>query len=144
MTLDISGGGLRAALPAPLEQGSIVRFAVELPEGQPVEGLVRVIGQRDDCMAFEFHDIVPADRERLIRAVFASYRRDAAVRRPTVTSPAPPLVAPKDDPRATAGIRRAKALCGLGGFFVAGFAAHVHGDLFFAAGERALGGGIAG
>lgn len=58
--------------------------------------------------------------------------------------PAPPLVAPKDDPRAVGGIRRAKALCGLGGFLVAGFAAHMHGDLFFAAGERALGGGIAG
>ena len=42
-----------------------------------------MIEQRDDCVAFEFHDIVAADRERVVRAVFASYRRDAAVRRPT-------------------------------------------------------------
>ena len=61
-----------------------------------------------------------------------------------MSTPVPPLVAPKDDPRAVGGIRRAKALCGLGGFLVAGLSAHMHGDLFFAAGERALGGGIAG
>ena len=82
MTLDVSGGGLRAVLQADLEAGELVRIAVELPEGHAVEGLARVIGQRDDCTAFQFHDIVPADRERLIKAVFASHRRDAAVRRP--------------------------------------------------------------
>ncbi len=82
VTLDISAGGLRAALATPLEPGSIIRFAVDLPDGEPLEGLVRVIEQRDDCVAFEFHDIVAADRERVVRAVFASYRRDASVRRP--------------------------------------------------------------
>jgi len=61
-----------------------------------------------------------------------------------MATPAPPLIAPKDDPRAAGGIRRAKALCGLGGFAIAGLSAYVHGDLFFTTGERALGGGIAG
>jgi len=60
------------------------------------------------------------------------------------TTQAPPLIAPKDDPRAAAGIRRAKAMCGLGGFAIAGLSAYMHGDVFFTAGERALGGGIAG
>ena len=36
---------------------------------------------------------------------------------------APPLVAPKDDVRAVAGIRRAKSRCGLTGFGIAGFSA---------------------
>ena len=57
---------------------------------------------------------------------------------------APPLVAPKDDARATAGIRRAKAWCGLAGFALSGFSAHVHGDVLFTAGEHALVGGVAG
>ena len=82
MTLDVSGGGLRAVVQTQLEPGEFVRIAVELPDGHAVEGLARVIGQRDDCTAFQFHDIVAADRERLIRAVFASHRRDASVRRP--------------------------------------------------------------
>ncbi|HKI90801.1 MAG TPA: PilZ domain-containing protein [Gaiellaceae bacterium] len=83
VTLDISAGGMRAALATPLEPDSIVRFAVALPDGDPLEGLVRVIEQREDCVACEFHDIVFADRERIVRAVFASYRRDASVRRPS-------------------------------------------------------------
>lgn len=57
---------------------------------------------------------------------------------------APPLVAPKDDARAAAGIRRAKAWCGLGGFAVSGYSAYAHGDLLFTAGVHALLGGIAG
>jgi hypothetical protein len=61
-----------------------------------------------------------------------------------VNPQAPPLVAPGDDPRAVAGIRRTKAWCGLGGFAVSGFGAYGHGDLFFAAAERALVGGVAG
>jgi hypothetical protein len=55
----------------------------------------------------------------------------------------PPLVAPADDPRAAAGIARAKALCGLAGFVVAGLGAYGAGDLF-ATVERALAGGVTG
>jgi hypothetical protein len=61
-----------------------------------------------------------------------------------VSVEAPPLVAPKDDVRAAAGIRRAKAWCGLIGFGLAGFSAWAHGDLFAGVLERALVGGIAG
>ena len=61
-----------------------------------------------------------------------------------MTVEAPPLIAPKDDVRATAGIRRAKSWCGLIGFGLAGFSAWAHGDLVAAVLERALVGGIAG
>ena len=56
----------------------------------------------------------------------------------------PQLIAPSDDARAVAGIRRWKALGGLGGFFIAGIGSYGHGDTLFAAGARALEGGIAG
>jgi c-di-GMP-binding flagellar brake protein YcgR len=82
VTLDISGGGLRAVIEAPVGPGELVHFSLDLPDGPPVEGIARVIDQRDDCVAFELHEIVPADRERMIRTVFASYRRDATIRRP--------------------------------------------------------------
>ena len=83
MTLDVSGGGLRAVIDTDLESGELVRISLALPEGHAVEGLARVIGRRDECVAFQFHDIVPADRELLVKAVFASHRRDAAtIRRP--------------------------------------------------------------
>lgn len=61
-----------------------------------------------------------------------------------MTIQAPPLVAPKDDQRATAGIRRAKSWCGLIGFGLAGFSAYAHGDVLFDVGVRALVGGVAG
>lgn len=80
-TLDVSGGGMRALLDVDLEAGEIVRMALELPDGGTVAGLVRVIGQRDEYIAFQFHDIVPGDRERLIKAVFASHQQDASLRR---------------------------------------------------------------
>src|SRR5258706_15869719 len=56
----------------------------------------------------------------------------------------PPLVAPAEDERAAAGIRRTKARVGLGGFCVAGLGAYAHGDLLFSAGVRALAGGVTG
>jgi hypothetical protein len=56
----------------------------------------------------------------------------------------PPLVAPADDLRAAAGIRRTKSRTALAGFAIAGFAAHAHGDLLFTAGVHALEGGIVG
>jgi hypothetical protein len=56
----------------------------------------------------------------------------------------PPLVAPADDLRASAGIRRSKARAALGGFAIAGFAAYAHGDVVFTAGVHALEGGVVG
>jgi hypothetical protein len=54
-----------------------------------------------------------------------------------------PLIAPKEDPRASAGIARAKSLGGLAGFVLAALASYAHEPLFTVA-ERALIGGIAG
>jgi hypothetical protein len=56
----------------------------------------------------------------------------------------PPLVAPADDLRAAAGIRRSKARAALAGFALAGFTAYAHGDLLFSVGVRALEGGVVG
>jgi hypothetical protein len=56
----------------------------------------------------------------------------------------PPLVAPADDLRAAAGIRRTKARTGLAGFAISGFGAYAHGDLLFGVGLRALMGGVVG
>jgi hypothetical protein len=56
----------------------------------------------------------------------------------------PPLVAPSEDARAAAGIRRSKSRTALAGFVIAGFASHAHGDLLFTAGVHALEGGIVG
>ena len=60
-----------------------------------------------------------------------------------MTEPQLPLVAPADDPRAAAGIARAKAWGGLAGFALAGLAAYSH-ETFFGTCERALIGGIVG
>jgi PilZ domain-containing protein len=83
VTLDVSGGGLRAVMSETFALNSLVRVSVDLPDGRPVEALARVVAQRDDgVVAFAFDDIVADDRERLIRAVFTSYRATAMVRRP--------------------------------------------------------------
>jgi c-di-GMP-binding flagellar brake protein YcgR len=82
-TLDVSGGGLRAVIPAVLEPDSLVRITLDMPEGKAIDALVRVVAQRDDgVVAMAFHEIVPFERERLIKAVFASYKSAAMVRRP--------------------------------------------------------------
>lgn len=54
-----------------------------------------------------------------------------------------PLIAPKEDPRASAGIARAKSLGGLAGFALAVLASYSHEPAFTVV-ERALIGGIAG
>jgi hypothetical protein len=55
-----------------------------------------------------------------------------------------PTFAAADDPRAMAGIRRAKGFGGLIGFALTGFAAHMHGELMSSVLLRALAGGLAG
>jgi hypothetical protein len=82
VTLDISGGGLRAVIPTQLVPDTLVRIAIEMREGKAVEVLARVVAQRDDgVIAFEFYEILPADRERLIKMVFASHRTAVLIRR---------------------------------------------------------------
>ena len=81
VTLDVSGGGLRAVIPAEVETGQLVRFLVNMPDGRTVNGLARVVARRDDdIVALEFNEIVQADRERLIRTVFSSYQGPTAGR----------------------------------------------------------------
>jgi uncharacterized membrane protein YccC len=55
----------------------------------------------------------------------------------------PGLVSPADDPRARAGIRRAKAWCGIVGFVIAAYAAYGHNPAFTVC-VHALVGGIVG
>jgi c-di-GMP-binding flagellar brake protein YcgR len=85
ITLDISGGGMRAVLSTELDaHAALVRISLDLPDGKPLDALARVVALRNDgIVAFKFEEIVAGDRERLIRAVFASYRLSAQVRRPS-------------------------------------------------------------
>ena len=74
-TLDISGGGLRAKVPLALGPGEPVTIDIEMPDGKLSVG-ARVSRQAEvDSVAFEFTEISQADRERIIRYVFASHRR---------------------------------------------------------------------
>jgi hypothetical protein len=69
-------------LPAPVELGTLVRLSLSCPPGRPIDAIGRVVEARDEgVIALEFHEIVPMDRERLIRAVFASHRVSLPTRR---------------------------------------------------------------
>lgn len=82
-TLDLSGGGMRARMPLDLVAGEQVDFSILLPDEQPVHGIAEVIrGTEGTGYAFRFISVRPADRERVIRYVFAEHRREfATVRR---------------------------------------------------------------
>lgn len=60
-----------------------------------------------------------------------------------VPSELPGLISPAEDPRARAGIRRAKAWCGLAGFAIGAYAAYGHNPAFTVC-VHALAGGIVG
>ena len=78
-SLDISGGGLRAKVPLSIAPGEPVTIDVEMPDGKLSVG-ARVCRQVEiDSVAFEFTEISQADRERIIRYVFASHRRGVQV-----------------------------------------------------------------
>ena len=75
-TLDVSGGGLRAVISTQLEDGEGVKVAIGLPDQPPVRCHACTIRFVDkDTYAFEFDEIEPSERERLIRFVF-SYQRE--------------------------------------------------------------------
>ena len=75
-TLDVSGGGLRAIIAAQLEDGEGVKVTVVLPAAAPVTCHACTIRFVDkETYAFEFDEIDEAERERLIRFVFA-YQRE--------------------------------------------------------------------
>jgi hypothetical protein len=78
-TIDLSGGGMRAKMPLDLVAGERVEFKVYVPDEAPVAGVAEVIrGTEGTGYAFRFVWMQPADRERLIRYVFAEHRREFA------------------------------------------------------------------
>ncbi len=74
-TLDVSGGGMRAAISARLDHGQPVQVTLGLPNGDPITcGACTIRPVDKEVYAFEFEEIAGPDRERLIRFVFAHQR----------------------------------------------------------------------
>ena len=75
-TLDVSGGGFRIAAAEGLRLGDMMRFTLELGEGedqvQAVAQAVREAG--DDEFGMRFVEILDRERQRLVRWVFARER----------------------------------------------------------------------
>lgn len=82
-TLSVSGGGLEAAvdLVTPrLPVGTAVFVEITLPEGMIVPAVLCVVEHRPRRVRGKFVDIAAADRERLVRMVFAQERHSLAHR----------------------------------------------------------------
>jgi hypothetical protein len=77
-TIDLSGGGMLAALPdTAIERGETTEVSLQLPDGEPlvmVARVLRVVG--DGRYGFIFENLAAKDRERLIKFVFASHRQN--------------------------------------------------------------------
>jgi hypothetical protein len=75
-TLDVSGGGFQLAAAEGLKLGDMLRFTLDLGEGEePVQAVacaVREAGERGFGMRFV--EILERDRQRLVRWVFARER----------------------------------------------------------------------
>jgi c-di-GMP-binding flagellar brake protein YcgR len=75
-TLDVSGGGFRIAVAEGLRLGDMLRFTLELGEGEEplhaVAAAVRESGEGEFGM--RFLEVLEIDRQRLIRWVFARER----------------------------------------------------------------------
>jgi hypothetical protein len=97
-TINASGGGLSARVEGPLLDavirdgtpggrralgaGSRLYAELDLPDGRgPAAAVLVVVLQRGPLLRARFHDIAPADRERLVRIVFARHRADLRERR---------------------------------------------------------------
>jgi hypothetical protein len=79
-TIDVSGGGMRARVPLALVAGEHLDVTLSLPDEEAVSCEAEVIrGTEGTGYAFRFAVIDNADRERLIRFVFAEHRREFAV-----------------------------------------------------------------
>jgi hypothetical protein len=75
-TLDVSGGGFRIADAEGLRLGDMLRFRLELGEGeQPVQAVAQAVREAgDDAFGMRFVEILERDRQRLVRWVFARER----------------------------------------------------------------------
>jgi hypothetical protein len=84
ITVSISAGGVAVAVPTaglPLvPAGSVTFLELELPDGAVVPAVVHVVDHGDGCLRGRFVDIAAADREKLVRLVFAEERRNLAAR----------------------------------------------------------------
>jgi c-di-GMP-binding flagellar brake protein YcgR len=75
-TLDVSGGGFQIAEAEGLRLGDMLRFTLELGEGEkPVQAVAQVVREADDgAFGMRFVEILERDRQRLVRWVFARER----------------------------------------------------------------------
>lgn len=84
ITVSVSAGGVAVAVPDPelphLPIGSVTFLELELPDGGVVPAVVHVVDHGDGCLRGRFVDIAAADREKLVRLVFAEERRNLAER----------------------------------------------------------------
>ena len=70
VTLDISGGGLRISDPWSLPLGLDVRVELQIPDGEPVRALGRVVrAAAEDEKGISIEDLPRADEDRLIRFI---------------------------------------------------------------------------
>jgi c-di-GMP-binding flagellar brake protein YcgR len=75
-TLEVSGGGFRLAAAEGLRLGDMLRFTVELGEGEsPLATVAEVVREGPDGeFGMRFVEILERDRDRLVRWVFARER----------------------------------------------------------------------
>jgi hypothetical protein len=75
-TLDVSGGGFQIAGTEGLRLGDMLRFRLELGEGEkPVQAVAQAVREGgDDAFGMRFVEILERDRQRLVRWVFARER----------------------------------------------------------------------
>jgi ribosome maturation factor RimP len=69
-TLDVSGGGIRISDPWNLPLGLEVRVELQLPDGEPVQALGRVVrAAAEGEKGISFDDLARPDEDRLIRFI---------------------------------------------------------------------------
>jgi c-di-GMP-binding flagellar brake protein YcgR len=76
-TLDVSGGGFRVAAAEGLRLSDMLRFTLELGEGEePVQAIAQAVREAgdDDTFGMRFVEILERERQRLVRWVFARER----------------------------------------------------------------------
>lgn len=79
--MDVSAVGIRARVPAPFATGDHLRIVIQLPDGDPVEAVARVVRRHAENIAgLAFVDPPKSVTERLIRFVLASQQRAHARR----------------------------------------------------------------
>jgi c-di-GMP-binding flagellar brake protein YcgR len=82
-TLDVSGGGFRIAAAEGLRIGDMMRFTLELGEGEePVHAVAQAVREAgEDEFGMRFVEILERERQRLVRWVFARERLERQIAR---------------------------------------------------------------